>query len=120
VNTTDLVKNYFQLWATTDDEQRHQLVSTVFAPAAAQYVTPGDLTLQGSAAIEANIARVNRENIQTAGLHFRQGATRSNHNSVQVEWEVVDSAGHTKGTGRDFLLLDNNGRVTAPYMFRGE
>jgi hypothetical protein len=120
VNATDLVKDYFQLWATTDDEQRHRLVGKVFATTATQYVAPADITLQGAEAIEANIARVNRENIQTAGLHFRHGATTPNHNSVQVEWEVADSSGNTVGTGRDFLLLDDNGRVTALYMFRGQ
>ncbi len=55
-----------------------------------------------------------------AGLDFREVKTTPNHNSVQVEWEVADSGGNTVGAGRDFLLLDDGGRVTALYMFMGQ
>lgn len=120
VNTTDLVNDYFQLWATADDEQRHRLVGKVFATTATHYVAPADITVEGVAAIEANIARVNRENIQTAGLRFRRGTTTPNHNSVQVEREVADPSGNTVGTSRDLLLLDANGRISTLYMFRSQ
>jgi hypothetical protein len=119
VNASDLVNDYFELWKTTDDDQRHMLASKIFADSATQYVAPANIALSGVKAIEANIARVNRENIQAAGLSFREGKSTPNHNSVQVEWEVADPSGNTVGSGRDFLLLNDDSRVTALYMFMG-
>jgi hypothetical protein len=43
----------------------------------------------------------------------------ANHDSVQVEWQVANPSGQTVGTGRDFILRDADGRVTALYMFIG-
>ena len=120
VSATELVDQYFELWKTTDDDNRHALAQKIFTESAVQYVAPANVSLSGLDAIEANIAKVNRENIQQAGLTFLPGESVSNHNSIQVNWAVANGAGDTVGTGRDFLLLDDNGQVTSFYMFMGK
>jgi hypothetical protein len=117
--TTNLVDDYFELWQTTDAAARHELIQRVFAESAVQYVVPADVTISGIDNIEANIARVNKENIQAAGLAFRAGNSVPNHNSVQVEWEIANPKGDKVGGGRDFLVLDDGGRIAALYMFMG-
>jgi len=120
METTTLADAYFELWGTTDDAHRHDLAGKVFAESAVQYVSPANVSLTGVDAIEANIARVNKENIQQAGMTFTEGEVTPNHNALQVRWSVVNPAGATVGTGRDFLVLDDEGRVTALYMFMGQ
>ena len=120
METKTLAEDYFELWGTTDDARRHELASKVFAASAVQYVSPANVSLSGVDAIEANIARVNKENIQQAGMSFAEGEVTPNHNALQVRWSVVNPAGATVGTGRDFLVLDDDGQVAALYMFMGQ
>jgi hypothetical protein len=114
-----LVDDYFALWKTTDDDERHALVQKIFTESAVHYAAPANVSFSGIDEIEANIARINKENIQQAGLQFHPGDSAPNHNSVQLQWTVADPSGKTLGTGRDFLLLDDDGRVKALYMFTG-
>jgi hypothetical protein len=120
VSATELVELYFELWKTTDDNERHALAGKIFTDAAVQYAVPANVSFSGVDQIEANIAKVNKDNIQQAGLQFHAGNSIANHNSVQIEWSVAAPNGKTVGTGRDFLLLDEDGRVTALYMFMGQ
>lgn len=118
MNAADLVESYFELWRTTDDNERHAYASKLFTPGAVHYAAPANEKFTGVDEIEANIARVNTENIQKAGLKFRAGGFVVNHDSVQVNWEVTDPGGaKVLGAGRDFLLLDEDGRIKALYMF---
>jgi hypothetical protein len=120
VNATDLVDTYFELWKTTDDDERHALVQKIFTESAVHYAAPANESFSGPKEIEANIAKVNEENIQKAGLQFRAGSIVPNHNSVQVQWQVIAPNGQAAGGGRDFLLLDDDGRIRALYMFMGQ
>ena len=118
MNANDLVESYFKLWGTTDDNERHAYATKLFTENAVHYAAPANEKFSGIDQIEANIARVNTENIQKAGLKFRAGGFVPNHNSVQVQWEVTDPGGaKVLGAGRDFLLLDEDGRIKALYMF---
>jgi hypothetical protein len=115
----DLVDAYFELWGTTSDAERHALAEKIFAESAVHYSAPSNVSFSGVGEIEANIARINKENIQQAGLGFRPGRSVPNHDSVHVEWEVVHPSGKTLAAGRDFLLLDGDGKITTLYMFTG-
>jgi hypothetical protein len=83
------------------------------------HAAPADVHFEGVGAIEANITRVNTENIQKAGLSFQGGETRSNHDSIQVEWLVATPTGQAVATGRDFLLINEEGKIAKLYMFNG-
>lgn len=120
MNATDLIDAYFEMWKATDDDKRHALVQKIFTESAVHYAAPANVSFSGIGEIEANIARINKENIQKAGLQFSSGDAVPNHNSVQLEWAVANGSGKTVATGRDFLLLDDDGRVTALYMFTGQ
>jgi hypothetical protein len=120
VNATALVDRYFELWKTTDDDERHALAQKVFAESAVHYAAPAKVSFSGVEEIVANIAQVNKENIQEAGLQFRPGAIVPNHDSVHVQWEVVGPDGSTVGGGRDFLLLDDDGLSKSLCMFAGQ
>lgn len=119
MNTAKLAAYYFELWMTTDDARRHELAIQVFAADAVHYAAPANVRFEGADAIEANITRVNSENIQKAGLSFREGETRENHNALQVEWSVAEPNGQTVASGRDFLVLNDAGKVAKLYMFNG-
>jgi len=120
VNATELADTYFEMWTTTDDAERHALAQRVFTESAVHYAAPANETFTGITQIEETIARVNKENIQQAGLQFRKGAIVPNHDSVHVQWEVLAPNGTKVGGGRDFLLLDSDGRIKYLYMFAGQ
>lgn len=119
MDTTTLAAAYFELWMTTDDARRHELATQIFTKDAVHYAAPANIHFDGADAIEANITRVNTENIQKAGLSFREGETRVNHDALQVEWSVAAPNGQTVASGRDFLMLNDAGKVTKLYMFNG-
>lgn len=119
MNSDAIAQSYFELWSTTDESRRHELATQVFASDAVHHAAPADVHFEGIEAIERNIARVNTENIQKAGLKFQTGEVRPNHDSIQLEWSVTTPDGKTVATGRDFLLVNDSGKVTALYMFNG-
>ena len=114
-----LVDHYFEAWATTDPTRRHELVGTIFAEDATHHAAPANVTFTGCEEIEANIARVNSENLVRAGLGFARGEHRENHNSIQLEWTVNTPDGTPVARGRDFLILNAEGRIAKLYMFNG-
>lgn len=119
MDTKAIAANYFELWMTADDARRHELATQLFTSDAVHHAAPADVHFEGVDAIEANITRVNTENIQKAGLSFQEGDIRSNHDSLQVEWSVQAPNGQTVATGRDFLLINDEGKITKLYMFNG-
>lgn len=119
MDTNAIAASYFELWGTTDDARRHELATTLFAADAVHHAAPADVHFEGIEAIEANITRVNTENIQKAGVTFHEGDVRPNHDAIQVEWSVAAPNGKTVGTGRDFLFINDEGKITKLYMFNG-
>ena len=119
MKSEDLAAAYFEVWMTTDDDRRHELASQVFTESAVHYAVPANVEFRGIEAIESNIKRVNKENIQGNGLSFTSGDVTPNHNTLQLEWSVETPSGQTVATGRDFLLINDDGRVQALYMFNG-
>lgn len=119
MKSEDLAAAYFEAWMTTDDDRRHELARQVFTESAVHYAVPANVQFRGVEAIESNIKRVNTENIQGNGLSFTSGDVTANHNTLQLEWSVETPSGQTVATGRDFLLISDDGRVQALYMFNG-
>ncbi|MCX4471340.1 nuclear transport factor 2 family protein [Micromonospora sp. NBC_01655] len=119
MTASTLVDRYFDAWATTDTAHRHELVTSIFAENATHHAAPANVTFTGREEIEANITRVNNENLVKAGLSFAPGDFRENHNSVQLEWTVNTPDGTTIARGRDFLLLNPEGQIEKLYMFNG-
>lgn len=119
MTASTLVDHYFDAWATTNTAHRHELMNKIFTADAAHHAAPAGITFTGREEIEANIARVNSENLVGAGLSFARGEFRVNHNSIQLEWTVNTPDGTTVARGRDFLLLNPEGQIEKLYMFNG-
>lgn len=118
IDASKLTDELLEMWTTTDADKRHELVMNHFTESAVQYVAPANVTFEGSKKIEANVAKVNKENIQRAGLTFAYSKPVVNHNSVQLKWQVAKGAKIVR-KGTDFLVLDAAGRITRLYMFSG-
>lgn len=117
MSTMEFADNYFEMWKTTDNDKRRALADQLFAEDATHYAVPANVSFVSRDAILANITRVNTENIQKAGLQFQVGAITPNHNAIQIEWAVAAPNGTVVGRGRDFLVLNNEGKATTLHMF---
>ncbi|WP_433628821.1 nuclear transport factor 2 family protein [Nocardia sp. CA-120079] len=118
-NLDDFISDYFGMWNETDEGKRHAAIEAMWADSAAFHISPAGASFTGVPDIRANIDRVNKQNIQEAGFRFRHVNTVANHDSVALQWEMVDSGDQIVGAGRDFILRDADGRMNAVYMFMG-
>ncbi len=119
MSTTEFADKYFEMWKTTDEAKRQTLGKELFIEDAIHYAVPANIKFEGRDAILINIARINAENIQKVGLQFQVGSITPNHNAIQIEWAVAAPNGAVVGTGRDFLVLNNEGKVITLHMFNG-
>ncbi len=117
MNATKFAEKYFEMWKTTDDSRRRALGQELFTEDAAHYAAPANVKFEGRDAILANITRINNENIQKAGLQFLVGSITPNHNAIQIEWSVAAPNGTVVGKGRDFLILNSEGKAVTLHMF---
>ena len=120
VNATELAERYFSTWETIDEPERAELAAQVFAKDAVHKAAPAGVSFTGLDEIVQNISRVNRENIQQAGLSFSRGAVVPNDDAVLVRWSGQAPNGQTVGTGADVLVLNAEGLVQTLYMFNGQ
>jgi hypothetical protein len=118
MNANEFADNYLEVWKVSDDGERSTLVKKLFTEDAVHHIAPADVSFTGRDEIEANIARVHKENIAALGLQFRVGTAVLNRNSVQLPWEIASPAGDTVKSGTDFFILDEEGRISALYMFQ--
>lgn len=119
MSATEFADKYFEMWKTTDEAKRQALGKELFTEDATHYAAPANVKFESRDAILANITRINTENIQKAGLQFQVGSITPNHNAIQIEWAVAAPNGTVVGTGRDFLVLNNEGKATTLHMFNG-
>lgn len=115
-----LAADYVTLWKTTDDAERAMLAEKIFADDASHYAAPAGVGFHGRDAILANVADVNMKAIQTAGLKFVGGDAVPNGDGLLVEWSAEAPDGKTVRSGRDVLVLNEAGRVSALYMFTSD
>jgi hypothetical protein len=119
VDVKELMDTLLMAWRTHDDEQRRTLAEKVFAPSAVHRVAGENLKFTGRDEIVANMAQVNRDQIQGAGVDFNYGKTVENDNGVYQEWTITAPDGNVLRSGRDFYVRDDEGRITAFYMYGG-
>ena len=115
--TTEFANHHVQLWKTVDETERQVLVERLFAEDAEHYAAPANVSFIGRAAILENVTNINAQAIQTAGLKFIAGASISNGNSILVEWSAEAPNGATAQSGRDLLILNDEGKAETLYMF---
>lgn len=116
----NFAEKYVELWKTTDDTERATLAKELFTEDAAHYAAPANVSFQGREAIIANVTSVNKGAIQGAGLKFKSGPSVVNHNSILVEWSAEAPNGQTVRSGRDIMILNDEGKATLLYMFTSD
>jgi hypothetical protein len=119
MDVKELMDTLLEAWKTPDNEERRALVEKVFAESAVHYIAGEELRFAGREAILANMNQVNEQQIQGGGVVFGFGKTVANHNGVYQEWDITAPNGQVVRTGRDFYVLDDDGKITAFYMYGG-
>ncbi|MFB4421613.1 hypothetical protein C5F59_011030 [Streptomyces sp. QL37] len=79
------------------------------------------LEAQGHDAIESRVARSYEQFVEKKGFTFRRRTDAMRlHGVVHFGWEtVVEATGDVVGGGSEILVLDDDGRIEADYMFPG-
>jgi len=116
----EFATDYVQLWRTTDSAERATLASKLFAENAVHYAAPANVTFDGREAILANVTSINEQAIQGAGLKFIGGVSVPNGNGILIEWSAEAPNGKTVRTGRDILILNDEGKASTLYMFTSD
>jgi hypothetical protein len=136
IHTRDLVGGYVALWNEPDAGLRRKAIEELWAEGGAHILQPpGEIreaaaglgfdspTLEahGYEALEVRVARSYAEFVAPGQFVFRpcDNAVRL-HDVVKFNWEMVPAAGgEAVGGGLEVLVLDENGRIAADYMFPG-
>jgi len=113
-------EKYVSLWKTTDEKERVKLATELFTEDAEHYAAPANAKFIGRDAIVDNITNVNTNAIQKAGLKFNSGPSLMNHDAILVEWSAEAPNGQTVRSGRDILILNENGKAKTLYMFTSD
>ncbi len=116
----EFATDYVQLWRTTDTAERETLVTKLFAENAVHHAAPANVMFDGRDAILANVTSINEQAIQGAGLKFIGGVSVPNGNGILIEWSAEAPNGKTVRTGRDFLILNDEGKASNLYMFTSD
>ncbi|MER5480106.1 hypothetical protein ABT026_24505 [Streptomyces sp. NPDC002734] len=136
IDPQDLADRYIAQWTLADAAERRAAVERLWAEDGAHILQPpveireraaglgfGHTTLEarGHDAVEARVARSHEEFVEKKGLTFRPRADAVRlHDVVKFSWETVSTGtGEVVGGGLEVLLLDDDGRIRADYMFPG-
>jgi hypothetical protein len=118
MNAQEFAEGYLKVWQVSEDAERSVLMKDLFAEDAVHHISPAGVSFAGREAIEANIARVHKDTIAAHGLKFRVGTAVRNGNAIQLPTEILSPAGEPVKSGTDFFILDEDGRISALYMFQ--
>ncbi|MDT7729665.1 MAG: hypothetical protein QOI21_6241 [Actinomycetota bacterium] len=119
MDAKELMDTLLETWKTHDDDERRALAEKVFAEVAVHYIAGENLSFTGRDAILENMNRVNKEQIQGGGVVFGFGKTVTNHNGIYQEWDITAPNGEVVRSGRDFYVLNDEGQISAFYMYGG-
>lgn len=136
VDAQHLADRYIALWTEPDNALRRGAVESLWAPDGAHVLHPpvaireaadslgfasGSLRACGHDAIERRVVRSYEKFVASGEYSFRsrQDAVRL-EDVVKFSWEMVPVAGgEVVGGGVEFLVLDQDGQISADYMFPG-
>lgn len=136
VNPQDLADHYIALWTQPDAELRRKAIRDLWAENGAHILWPPveireaaavlgfdstTLEAHGYGALEARVTRSYERFIAPGQYTFRpRGDAVRLRNVVKFTWEMVStSGGEAVGGGLEVLVLNDDGRIEADYMFPG-
>ena len=131
-----LADRYMAQWTVPDAAERRAAIELLWAEDGTHILQPPaeireiaaelgfdhtTLEAQGHDAIELRVARSYERFVEMKGFTFRPRANAVRlHGVVKFGWETVSTAtGDVVGGGLEILVLDDDGRIKADYMFPG-
>ncbi|MEU9340901.1 hypothetical protein AB0D74_06765 [Streptomyces sp. NPDC048278] len=136
IDAQRLADRYLAQWIVPDAAERRAAIERLWAedathvlrpPAEIREIAAGlgfdhtTLEAQGYDAIETRVARSYERFVEKMGFTFRSRADAVRLNGVvRFGWETVSTeTGDVVGGGLEILVLDDDGRIKADYMFPG-
>ncbi|MFJ4126612.1 hypothetical protein ACIP3U_35675 [[Kitasatospora] papulosa] len=136
IDPQHLAHRYMAQWTVADGVERRVAIEQLWSEDATHTLQPPaeireiaaqlgfahtTLETQGYDAIETRVARSYERFVETGGLTFRARADAVRlHGVVKFGWETVSTeTGDVVGGGMEILVLDDDGRIKADYMFPG-
>ncbi|MFK0278958.1 hypothetical protein ACIQVL_00620 [Streptomyces sp. NPDC090499] len=136
IDAQRLADRYMAQWTVPDAAERRAAIERLWAKDATHVLHPPakireiaaelgfdhtTLEAQGHDAIESRVARSHERFVEKMGLTFRPRADAVRlHGVVRFGWETVSTeTGDVVGGGLEILVLDDDGRIKADYMFPG-
>jgi len=116
VNPNEFADRYVALWNETDPELRRKAVEELWAPDGRYFNAIAEH--RGHEAITAQVGYAH-DAYAAGGFVFRSSHNATgHHNTLRFNWVMVSAAtGALEAIGFDFVLLDEEGRVTADYQY---
>lgn len=113
----ELVNRYVALWNEPDAALRRKSIIELWAEDGANFTQ--SIEAVGYEALEARVTRAYEKFVRDAGFIFKlSGKVESHHNALRFTWEMVPAGGGAiAGTGLEFLILDEAGRIKSDYQF---
>jgi len=136
ISPQDLADRYMAQWTEPDAAGRRAAIERLWAEDGIHILQPPveireiaaklgfeqpTLEAQGYDAIEIRVARSHERFVEKGGFTFRSRADAVRlHGVVKFGWETVSvETGDVAGGGLEILVLDDDGRIKADYMFPG-
>lgn len=112
-------QDYLKIWTEPDAEQRRANIESLFAPEGKMVVSSIGKTFTGVDEIDQHISRVRADVIEDKGMSFSYGQQVDNAEATYLTSLVSNPQGDVVGRGADVVIRDEDGLITAVYMFMG-
>jgi hypothetical protein len=133
-SAAELADRYVQLWNELDPDRRRELIAALWTEDGEQILQAADdarklaaspgvgtsavFEVRGHAELEVRAQSAVEHWIGEQGWSFRRRDDADRvHDVVKFHWEAVDKDGQVTGTGLNFLVLAEDGRIRRDYSF---
>jgi len=115
-NFNQIAERYVASWNEEDPDVRHKLVEELWAENGTYYNRLFVVT--GREMVETAVSRAHEEYF-SKGFSFRsQNDAYGHHQGLKFGWVMVSTAtGEVDTYGQEFILLDEEGKISVDYMF---
>lgn len=117
MNANEFVERYVAVWNEPDAGVRRSRVAELWAQDGAHFTNTSET--HGHDAIAARIASAFDRFVGAGGFSFRAlNGVDAHHSTVKFYWAMVPAdGGMARAVGSDFIVLNDEGRISADYQF---
>ncbi|HTW10169.1 MAG TPA: hypothetical protein VME46_21885 [Acidimicrobiales bacterium] len=111
------VERYVALWNEPDAEVRRRTIEDLWAPDGANYTQ--SMQAVGYDALDRRVTSAYNDYVGSGKYFFRSHSPAvGHHGAVKVTWEMVTvPEEEVASIGIEFLVLDEQGRITSDHQF---